>query len=118
MKPKRPKPEHVIDAIAEYFDLAVGDFVGGRSRLRPSVHARECAWWMLRHECGMSYPECAMWLRQPCHTTGISAAKRMRYKLEWNAPWAVGGGKPAGCVDVIASIKASLDAMYDGREAA
>ena len=79
------KPEAIITAVADYYGLTV-DEVRGSKRLRPLVHARHVAMYLVRDMLGnYSYPMIARIFDGRNHTTVISGVDKIKEQLANNA---------------------------------
>lgn len=79
------KPEAIIAAVADYYGLTV-DEVRGSKRLRPLVHARHVAMYLVRDMLGnYSYPMIARIFDGRNHTTVISGVDKIKEQLANNA---------------------------------
>ncbi len=79
------RPETVIAVVSEYFGLAAAE-VRGSKRLRPLVHARHIAMYLIRELLdNYSYPMIAKIFDGRNHTTVISAVEKIKEQLPLNS---------------------------------
>ncbi len=78
------KPETILSVVAEFYGLSVDD-VRGSKRLRPLVHARHVAMFLIREMLNnYSYPMIARIFDGRNHTTVISGVEKIRDQLGSN----------------------------------
>ncbi|HET8989605.1 MAG TPA: chromosomal replication initiator protein DnaA [Acidimicrobiales bacterium] len=78
------KPETILSVVAEFYGLSV-DEVRGSKRLRPLVHARHVAMFLIREMLNnYSYPMIARIFDGRNHTTVISGVEKIRDQLGSN----------------------------------
>jgi len=78
------KPETIIDAVASYYGLSSDD-IRGAKRLRPLVHARHVAMYLIRELLNSySYPMIAKIFDGRNHTTVISGVEKINQQLASN----------------------------------
>lgn len=79
------KPETILSVVSEFYGLSVED-VRGSKRLRPLVHARHVAMYLIRDLLdNYSYPMIARIFDGRNHTTVISGVEKIREQLAVNA---------------------------------
>ena len=75
------RPETIIEAVSDYFGLSPNE-VRGSKRLRPLVHARHIAMYLIREMLdNYSYPMIAKIFDGRNHTTVISAVEKIKEQL-------------------------------------
>jgi chromosomal replication initiator protein len=75
------KPETVLSVVADFYGLSVEE-VRGAKRLRPLVHARHVAMYLIRDMLNnYSYPMIARIFDGRNHTTVISGVEKIREQL-------------------------------------
>jgi chromosomal replication initiator protein len=78
------KPETILSVVSEFYGLSVED-VRGAKRLRPLVHARHVAMYLIRDLLNnYSYPMIARIFDGRNHTTVISAVEKIKEQLTVN----------------------------------
>ena len=78
------KPETILDAVSDYYGLSVSD-IRGSKRLRPLVHARHVAMYLIRELLNnYSYPMIARIFDGRNHTTVISGVEKIKEQLPLN----------------------------------
>ncbi len=78
------KPEVIIDTVSAFYGLKPDDVRGGK-RLRPMVHARHVAMFLIRNLLhDYSYPMIARMFDNRNHTTVISAVEKVNQQLATN----------------------------------
>jgi len=78
------KPETIIEAVANFYGLPAGD-IRGSKRLRPLVHARHVAMYLIRDLLNnYSYPMIAKIFDGRNHTTVISGVEKVAQQLATN----------------------------------
>ena len=78
------KPETILDAVSDYYGLSVAD-IRGSKRLRPLVHARHVAMYLIRELLNnYSYPMIARIFDGRNHTTVISGVEKIKEQLPLN----------------------------------
>ncbi|MDE2281438.1 MAG: chromosomal replication initiator protein DnaA [Actinomycetales bacterium] len=78
------KPETILDAVSDYYGLSVAD-IRGSKRLRPLVHARHVAMYLIRELLNnYSYPMIARIFDGRNHTTVISGVEKIKEQLPVN----------------------------------
>ena len=78
------KPEAILDAVSDYYGLSVGEIKGSK-RLRPLVHARHVAMYLIRELLdNYSYPMIARIFDGRNHTTVISGVEKIKQQLPLN----------------------------------
>ena len=78
------KPETILDAVSDYYGLPVAD-IRGSKRLRPLVHARHVAMYLIRELLNnYSYPMIARIFDGRNHTTVISGVEKIKEQLPLN----------------------------------
>jgi chromosomal replication initiator protein len=79
------KPETILAVVSEFYGLSVED-VRGAKRLRPLVHARHVAMYLIRDLLtNYSYPMIARIFDGRNHTTVISGVEKIREQIALNA---------------------------------
>jgi chromosomal replication initiator protein len=79
------KPETILAVVSEFYGLSVED-VRGAKRLRPLVHARHVAMYLIRDMLtNYSYPMIARIFDGRNHTTVISGVEKIREQIALNA---------------------------------
>jgi len=79
------KPETILAVVSEFYGLSVED-VRGAKRLRPLVHARHVAMYLIRDLLtNYSYPMIARIFDGRNHTTVISGGEKIREQIALNA---------------------------------
>jgi len=79
------KPETILAVVSEFYGLSVDD-VRGAKRLRPLVHARHVAMYLIRDLLtNYSYPMIARIFDGRNHTTVISGVEKIREQIALNA---------------------------------
>jgi chromosomal replication initiator protein len=79
------KPETILSAVSEYFGLSVEE-IRGSKRLRPLVHARHVAMYLIRDLLdNYSYPMIARIFDGRNHTTVISGVEKIKEQLTSNS---------------------------------
>ena len=79
------KPETILSVVSDFYGLSVED-VRGSKRLRPLVHARHVAMYLIRDLLdNYSYPMIARIFDGRNHTTVISGVEKIREQLAINA---------------------------------
>jgi len=78
------KPETILSAVADFYGLSVED-IRGSKRLRPLVHARHVAMYLIRDLLNnYSYPMIARIFDGRNHTTVISGVEKIKEQLTLN----------------------------------
>ena len=78
------KPEAILEAVSDYYGLSVGEIKGSK-RLRPLVHARHVAMYLIRELLdNYSYPMIARIFDGRNHTTVISGVEKIKQQLPLN----------------------------------
>lgn len=78
------KPETILDAVSDYYGLSVAE-IRGSKRLRPLVHARHVAMYLIRELLNnYSYPMIARIFDGRNHTTVISGVEKIKEQLPLN----------------------------------
>jgi chromosomal replication initiator protein len=78
------KPETILSVVADFYGLSVEE-VRGSKRLRPLVHARHVAMYLIRDLLNnYSYPMIARIFDGRNHTTVISGVEKIREQLTSN----------------------------------
>ncbi len=79
------KPETILDVVSDYYGLSVAEIKGSK-RLRPLVHARHVAMYLIRELLNnYSYPMIARIFDGRNHTTVISGVEKIKEQLPLNA---------------------------------
>jgi chromosomal replication initiator protein len=79
------RPDAIMTTVADYFGLSVPELTGPK-RLRPLVHARHIAMFLMRELLSdYSYPMIAKLFDNRNHTTVISAVEKVKTQLTSNA---------------------------------
>ncbi len=95
----RPGPvsmDRIIDTVCAELGVARPD-LGGKGRAKKVVLAREIIVHLGKRHTGRSYPELAMDLSRPNHSTVITAHQRFEAKLKDNDPVRVGASFDGCC---------------------
>jgi len=95
----RPGPvsiDRIIDTVCAELGVARPD-LGGKGRAKKVVLAREIIVHLGKRHTGRSYPELAMDLSRPNHSTVITAHQRFEAKLKNNDPVRVGASFDGCC---------------------
>ncbi len=81
------RPEHVMQAVCDYFGLEHKDLMSGR-RQRTISLARSVAMYLVRKTAKLSFPEIGNRMGKRNHSTVISACRRIESAVEKNEPLA------------------------------
>lgn len=76
--------KHIIEAVAKFFDISVGDLTG-KSRKKELVVPRQIAMFLLREEINASFPTIGNELGGRDHTTAIHACNKINEDLKHNS---------------------------------
>lgn len=80
-KGKALTPKQLVQAVAEYFDLAIEDLTG-QSRRKELVEPRQIVMYLMREELKTSYPTIGQELGKRDHTTAMHAYGKVAKNLE------------------------------------
>jgi len=73
---KTVSPKHIIQTVAEYFDIDIGDVLG-KSREKRLAFPRQIIMYLLREEMNISYPSIGAELGGRDHTTAMHAYSKI-----------------------------------------
>jgi len=76
-------PEKILDIIANYFNIKSEELIN-KSRKKKVVKPRQIAFYLLRSEIDMSYPEIGKFMGGRDHSTAIYAYKKIKKELQLN----------------------------------
>ncbi len=79
------RPEHVMQAVCDYFGLEMKDLMSGR-RQRTISLARSVAMFLVRKTAKLSFPEIGNRMGKRNHSTVISACRRIETAVATNEP--------------------------------
>ncbi len=82
-EPRKPKPEHIIRTVAQFYGVAIHD-IKGKRRNKHLVTPRHVAMFLVREACGTSFPEIGRIFDRD-HATVQHACKKIR-KLKRSDP--------------------------------
>lgn len=85
--PKRKTftPRHVIERVADYYDININDILGSK-RDKEIVMPRQISMYLMREELHLSYPKIARELGKKDHTTAIHSCDKIEKELDYNEP--------------------------------
>lgn len=78
---KTVSPKHIIQTVAEYFDIEIGDILG-KSREKRLAFPRQIIMFLLREEMKISYPSIGQELGGRDHTTAMHAYTKIQGNLK------------------------------------
>ncbi|HAL49883.1 MAG: chromosomal replication initiator protein DnaA [Candidatus Uhrbacteria bacterium GW2011_GWD2_41_121] len=78
---KTVSPKHIIQTVAEYFDIEIGDILG-KSREKRLAFPRQIIMFLLREEMKISYPSIGQELGGRDHTTAMHAYTKISGNLK------------------------------------
>jgi len=73
-------PDKVLESIADYFDIKIEE-ITNRSRKKKVVKPRQIAFYLLRSDIEMSYPEIGKFMGGRDHSTAIYAYEKIKKEL-------------------------------------
>jgi chromosomal replication initiator protein len=74
-------PDKVLESIADYFDIKIEE-ITNRSRKKKVVKPRQIAFYLLRSDIEMSYPEIGKFMGGRDHSTAIYAYEKIKKELD------------------------------------
>ena len=74
-------PDKILDIIADYFNIKTEE-ITNKSRKKKVVKPRQIAFYLLRSEVDMSYPEIGSFMGGRDHSTAIYAYKKIKKELK------------------------------------
>lgn len=80
-RPKLATAKSIIEKVAAYYDLPIGDLTGTK-RDKEIVVPRQIAMYLMRHELGLSFPKIAAAVGGRDHTTAIHSVAKIERLLE------------------------------------
>ena len=78
---KTVSPKHIIQTVAEYFDIDIGDVLG-KSREKRLAFPRQIIMFLLREEMKISYPSIGSELGGRDHTTAMHAYEKISKEIK------------------------------------
>lgn len=84
-KRKNFNAKHIIEKVADYYDVAVNDILGPK-RDKEIVNPRQVAMYLMREELHLSYPKISRELGKKDHTTAIHSCEKIEKELDYNEP--------------------------------